>query len=80
LRVAKGQGASIEIEVWALPEQDFGRLVASTPAPLSIGTVILAEGHSVKGFLLEAAAAQGARDISSFGGWRNYLAQEKAPA
>jgi allophanate hydrolase len=47
---------------------------------LSIGTVILAEGHSVKGFLLEAAAAQGARDISSFGGWRNYLAQEKAPA
>jgi allophanate hydrolase len=80
LRVAEGQGASIEIEVWALPEQDFGRLVASTPAPLSIGTVILAEGHSVKGFLLEAAAAQGARDISSFGGWRNYLAQEKAPA
>ncbi|HEX3440755.1 MAG TPA: allophanate hydrolase [Pseudolabrys sp.] len=80
LRVAEGQGASIEIEVWALPEQDFGRLVASTPAPLSIGTVILAEGHSVKGFLLEAAAAQGARDISSFGGWHNYLAQEKAPA
>jgi allophanate hydrolase len=80
LRVAQGQGASIEIEVWALPEQGFGRLVESTPAPLSIGTLVLADGRSVKGFLLEAAAAQGARDISSFGSWRNYLAQETVRA
>jgi allophanate hydrolase len=80
LRVAEGQGASIEIEVWALSEASFGRLVESTPAPLSIGTIVLADGHSVKGFLLEAEAAQGARDISSFGSWRNYLAQQKVVA
>jgi len=34
----------------------------------------------VKGFLVEAEAVSGARDISSFGGWRAYLAQAKAAA
>jgi hypothetical protein len=29
----------------------------------------------VKGFLVEAEAVKVARDISSFGGWRNYLAK-----
>ena len=31
---------------------------------MSIGTVKLADGRSVKGFLVEAAATAGARDIS----------------
>jgi allophanate hydrolase len=47
---------------------------------LSIGTLELERGHSVKGFLVEAEAIEGARDISSFGGWRVFMAQEKAPA
>jgi allophanate hydrolase len=34
----------------------------------------------VKGFLVEAAATADARDISSFGGWRSFLAQEKVVA
>jgi allophanate hydrolase len=28
----------------------------------------------VKGFLVEAAATEGARDISDYGGWRAFLA------
>jgi hypothetical protein len=50
------------------------------PPPLSIGTLVLADGRGVKGFLVEAAATQRARDISSFGSWRNYLAQGKVLA
>jgi len=34
----------------------------------------------VKGFLVEADAVGGALDISSFGGWRNYLEQTSVPA
>ncbi len=78
LRVDAGKGASVEIEVWALPVEGFGRFVAAVPPPLSIGTVNLSDGRGVKGFLLEAAAAASARDISSFGGWRKFLAAEKA--
>jgi allophanate hydrolase len=72
LRIAAGTGASIAVETWALPADGFGRFVAAIPAPLSIGTLTLADGRAVKGFLVEAEAIAGARDVSSFGGWRAY--------
>jgi allophanate hydrolase len=80
LRVDSGKGVSVEVEVWALPLEAFGRFADAVPPPLTIGTVTLADGRAVKGFLVEAVAAAGARDISSFGGWRAYLAREKTPA
>jgi allophanate hydrolase len=73
-------GAAIEVEVWAMPADNFGRFVAAVPPPLSIGTLILADGRGVQGFLVEAAATRGARDISGFGGWRAFMAQPTAPA
>jgi allophanate hydrolase len=80
LRVKNGAGAAIEIEVWAMSEAAFGRFVGAVPPPLSIGTLDIDDGRSVKGFLVEAEAVAGARDISSFGGWRAFMAQEKATA
>jgi len=75
LRVAAGAGAAIEIEIWALAAAGFGRFVAAIPAPLSIGSLTLSDGRTVKGFLVEAEAVNGARDISSFGGWRAFLSR-----
>jgi allophanate hydrolase len=75
LRVQAGQGVSIELEVWALAPAAFGQFVAAVPPPLSIGTVRLADGRGVKGFIVEAAALGEALDISSFGGWRAYMAE-----
>jgi allophanate hydrolase len=80
LRVKNGAGAAIAIEVWALSASAFGRFVAAVPPPLSIGTLELDGGRQVKGFLVEAEAIAGARDISGFGGWRAFMAQEKASA
>ncbi len=73
VRVREG-GAGIAVETWALPPAAFGDFVAAVPAPLSIGTVRLADGSCAKGFLCEAVAVEGARDISHFGGWRAYVA------
>jgi allophanate hydrolase len=75
LRVEAGAGSVIELEVWALSAASFGVFVASIPAPLSIGTVRLADGSSVQGFLVEAIGVGGARDISHFGGWRAFMAE-----
>jgi allophanate hydrolase len=75
-----GGGAAIAVELWALPADAFGRFVANVPPPLAIGTLTLADGRTVKGFLVEAAATAGARDISAFGGWRAFMAQMKLPA
>ena len=77
LRVDKG-GAALEAEIWAMPPEGFGRFVASIPPPLGFGTINLADGSQVKGFLVEAAATAGARDISHFGGWRAFLAESAA--
>jgi allophanate hydrolase len=74
LRVEAGTGTSIELEVWSLPAAEFGKFVAAIPPPLSIGTVRLADGRGVKGFIVELAAVNGARDISAFSGWRAFMA------
>jgi allophanate hydrolase len=71
-RVAE-QGGAIEVEVWELPLRRFGELVAEVPAPLAIGSLELADGRWVKGFVCEPAAIAGAEDISGYGGWRGYL-------
>jgi allophanate hydrolase len=67
-------GTSIEIEVWELDSDRFGEFFARVPAPLCLGTIELADGDRVAGFLCEWHATIGARDISSFGGWRRFLA------
>ena len=72
LRVA-ANGHGIDCEVWSLPPDGFGTFVASIPAPLTIGTVPLADGTMPKGFLVESEAVTGAEDISHFGGWRSYM-------
>src|SRR5262249_56022916 len=69
IRVDAG-GAAIAVEIWAMPADAFGRFVASVPPPLAIGTLTLADGRKLKGFLVEAAATHGARDISTLGGSR----------
>ncbi len=78
LRVEAGTGSSIELEVWALAVAAFGKFVAAVPPPLSIGTVRLADGRGVKGFIVEAADVDGAREISAFGGWRAFVAEAAA--
>jgi allophanate hydrolase len=78
LRVASGAGSSIELELWALSAASFGKFVAAIPPPLSIGTIRLADGSGVKGFIVEAADVDGARDISAFGGWRAFVTEAAA--
>jgi len=75
MRVEKGTGVSVEVEVWSLPERQFARFVDSIPSPLGIGRIILEDDSSPSGFLAEWVAIQGAKDISEFGGWRNYIKQ-----
>ena len=71
-------GPGIEVEVWALSREAFGSFVADIPPPHAIGTVVLADGDRVKGFLCEATALPGATEITSLGGWRAYLATREA--
>lgn len=76
VRVPAG-GAAIEVEVWEMPLAAFGGFVAQVPPPLGIGTLTLAGGTQVHGFLCESVALEGATDITAFGGWSAYLASRE---
>ncbi|HTW36764.1 MAG TPA: allophanate hydrolase [Rhizomicrobium sp.] len=71
-------GAAIEVEVYDLTVEAFGSFTAEVPPPLAIGTVTLDDGTDVKGFVAEPRALEGAEDITALGGWRAYVAREKA--
>ena len=70
---AGGGGGAIELEVWSLPTAEVGSFLRRIPAPLSLGTVTLADGSGVTGFLCEAHAVRDAHDITALGSWRAYL-------
>ncbi|WP_431099574.1 allophanate hydrolase [Polaromonas aquatica] len=80
LRVAANEGARIALEIWEMPVQHYGSFVALVPAPLGIGTLALEDGSSVQGFVCEAHALQGAKDITHLGGWRAYIESLKSAA
>ena len=68
-------GRAIEVEVWEMDAAHLGSFLALVGAPLAIGTVELADGSSERGFVCEPRAVDGgALDITSFGGWRGFLA------
>jgi allophanate hydrolase len=58
-----------------MPYAGLGTLMTKVPAPLAIGTLELEGGGTVTGFLCESIATEGAKDISSFGGYRAYATQ-----
>ncbi|MCG6858632.1 MAG: allophanate hydrolase [Salaquimonas sp.] len=72
-------GAAIDLEIWAMPKDALGSFMAGIPAPLSIGTVKLDDGSSVKGFLCESHGIAGASEITELGGWRAYMASLQKP-
>jgi allophanate hydrolase len=77
VRVPEG-GQAIALEVWAMPQSAVGSLLALIPPPLGLGSIELAGGRWVHGFLCEAHAVAAAPDVSRFGGWRAYLASQRA--
>ena len=78
VRVEEQLGHGIDIEVWSLDRDAFGDFVSEVPPPLAIGTLELASGKNVKGFVCEPCALDGAKDITQHRGWRPYLASLQA--
>jgi allophanate hydrolase len=68
-----GEGMPIEVEIWDMPIEEFGSFVALVPPPLAIGSLELADGTWVKGFVCEPEALETSPDISHHQGWRAYL-------
>ncbi|MCG7932538.1 MAG: allophanate hydrolase, partial [Candidatus Thiodiazotropha lotti] len=66
-------GEAIEVEVWSMPQSQFGSFVAAIPSPLGIGKLQLADGTEASGFICEPYAISNAEEITGYGGWKTYL-------
>jgi allophanate hydrolase len=79
LRDETYEGDGIALEIWSVPLAAFGSFVASVPPPLAIGTIQIADGDWVKGFVCEPRGFAKALEITSFGGWKAYREGMTAP-
>lgn len=66
--------ANVELELWELPYEGLTEVLLGEPQGLSIGRVSLEDGSTVLGVLAEPELVKGRKEISAYGGWRNYLA------
>jgi hypothetical protein len=67
--------SKIDVEVWSMPVQNFGKFMKQIASPLGIGTVFLEDESSVYGFLCESDYVKDAKEISELKSWRAFLAK-----
>lgn len=65
----------IEIEVWLMPLENFGKFMKQIASPLGIGSVYTEEGNIVYGFLCEGDYVKDAKEISELKSWRAFICQ-----
>ena len=68
-------GASISLEIWEVDEPGLVRILLQEPPGLTIGKILLDDGTETLGVLAEPWLVSGKKEITQFGGWRNYVAR-----
>lgn len=63
----------VDVELWELPYEGLTSVLLGEPQGLSIGKVLLDDGRTVLGVIGEPELVKWQKEISSFGGWRNYI-------
>jgi len=67
----------IEIEVWSMPVENFGKFMKQIQSPLGIGTVYLEDESCVYGFLCESDYLKEEKEISELKSWRKFICQQQ---
>ena len=65
-------GAAIQVELWRVSPEGLTVLLDKEPSGLCLGKIELEDGSSVFGILGEPYISSGQKEITGFGGWRNY--------
>jgi hypothetical protein len=69
----KSGGAAIAAELYAVPRASFPQVVEEEAPGLSVGRVLLDDGTSPLGVIIEPWRVEGMEEITHHGGWRAYV-------
>ncbi len=69
----KTGGSAIALEIWNVPSAGLAKILWQEPPGLCIGKIRLENGEIVLGVLGEPFLCDGKREITSWGGWREYM-------
>ena len=67
------EGKKIDIELWKLSPDALVTILQKEPPGLCIGKIELEDGDVVLGVLGEPYVILGQKEITEFGGWRQYI-------
>lgn len=67
--------SQIDLEVWSMKIENFGKFMKQIASPLGIGTVYLEDESVVYGFLCESDYLKDAKEISELKSWRAFICQ-----
>ena len=76
IKVANG-GNTVDVELYAISEEGVKQVLAKEPPGLTIKEITLIDGTSVLGVVGEDDIIKGQKEITSYGGWRNYIAKRE---
>lgn len=75
IKVANG-GNTVDVELYEISEEGVKQVLAKEPPGLKIKEITLIDGASVLGVVGEDDIIKGQKEITSYGGWRNYISNK----
>ena len=69
------RGAAIAVELYEISEEGLKQVLDKEPPGLTIEDIYRIDGRKVKGVVGTDQIIKGQKDITSYGGWRNYMKQ-----
>ena len=76
IKVASG-GNTVDVELYEISEEGLKEVLSEEPPGLTIKEITLIDGTSVQGVVGLESITKGQKEITTYGGWRNYLASKK---
>lgn len=71
------EGAAIDVELYEISEEGMQEVLSKEPEGLTIKEITLIDGSKVQGVVGLPFIVEGRKEITKYGGWRNYLANKE---
>lgn len=66
-------GNTVDVELYEISEEGLKEVLAKEPPGLTIKEITLIDGSRVQGVVGLESITKGQKEITTYGGWRNYL-------